>query len=148
MRTKAMAAVIAAQAALIGADTWPNIPGRYLEQVKSIPKFWVTAVDEVADFLDTHIRNGQVRQFGKTAGGRAMSGVSGDAGRRAAVARNAIRAVITDRATIPMATTVARTTRPAAEVSTTRTPSRSPLGCPACGCCPARGWLGITCLAI
>ena len=36
MRTKVMAAVIAAQAALIGADAWPNIPRQYLEQVKSI----------------------------------------------------------------------------------------------------------------
>jgi hypothetical protein len=72
---KVMAAMLAAQAALIGVDAWPNIPKRYLEEVASIPKFWVTAVAEVSDFLDKQIRKGQVRQFGKTAGGRAMRAV-------------------------------------------------------------------------
>jgi hypothetical protein len=84
MGTKVIAAVIAAQTALIGADGWPNIPKRYLEQAASIPKFWVTAVDEVAEFLDKQIRNGQVRQFGKTAGGRAIRAVFYGSPRRGA----------------------------------------------------------------
>lgn len=76
MQTKTMAALIAVQTALIAADAYPNIPKPYLEQAAPIPDFWLTTVDEVSRFLDTQIRKGQVRQIGKTAGGRAMRAVS------------------------------------------------------------------------
>jgi hypothetical protein len=75
MRTKAMAIAIAAQAVLLGADAWPNIPKAYLEEAAQIPMFWVTSVDEVSGFLDRQIRKGEARTFGKTAGGRAMRAV-------------------------------------------------------------------------
>jgi hypothetical protein len=70
-----MAIAIAAQAVLLGADAWPNIPKAYLEEAAQIPKFWVTSVDEVSGFLDRQIRKGEARTFGKTAGGRAMRAV-------------------------------------------------------------------------
>src|ERR1039458_4001819 len=49
-----------------------NIPREYLVEANRIPEFWVSTVEGVNRFLDRQVRQGTVRQFGTTAGGRSM----------------------------------------------------------------------------
>ena len=51
---------------------YKDIPAEYLVQAQSIPDFWVGSVDEVYRYLDQNVHKGSVRQYGTTAGGRAM----------------------------------------------------------------------------
>jgi hypothetical protein len=71
-----ISSTLCAVAALGWADAaFPKIPKHYLEEVVSIPEFWLTTVAEVSTFLDSKIRKGTVRDIGTTAGGRRMRAV-------------------------------------------------------------------------
>lgn len=61
--------------ALTLAQTYPNIPRHYLEEVPSVPAFWLTSVSEVDGFLDARIQRGQVRSIGLSAGKRHLRAV-------------------------------------------------------------------------
>ncbi len=52
-----------------------NIPEGYLDEVKEIPAFWVTTVDEVAAFLKNNVKKGKLEVIGTSAGGRPIHAV-------------------------------------------------------------------------
>jgi hypothetical protein len=53
-----------------------EIPEEYLKERKDIPSFWLTTVDEVADFLKNNVRKGQLEIIGTSAGGRPIYAVT------------------------------------------------------------------------
>lgn len=53
-----------------------EIPEEYLQERKDIPSFWLTTVDEVADFLKNNVRKGQLEIIGTSAGGRPIYAVA------------------------------------------------------------------------
>jgi len=52
-----------------------EVPTEFLKERDTIPVFWVTTNEEVNEFMDTKISKGEVREIGKSAGGRAIRAV-------------------------------------------------------------------------
>lgn len=52
-----------------------NVPKAYLEEVDSIPSFWITTVEEVNDFIKSTVRKGTFHTIGYSAGERPIQAV-------------------------------------------------------------------------
>ena len=52
-----------------------KVPEAYLQESEDIPAFWISTVDEVAEFLYQQVRKGQIEVIGKSAGGRPVRAV-------------------------------------------------------------------------
>ena len=48
-----------------------NVPEEYFQEREDIPSFWISAVDEIAEFLYKNVEKGQVKIIGTSAGGKA-----------------------------------------------------------------------------
>lgn len=54
---------------------FPHIPEEYLREEESIPAFWITALDDIREFLAARVKRGTVRSVGESAGGRPINAV-------------------------------------------------------------------------
>ena len=52
-----------------------KVPEAYLQERTDIPSFWVSTVDEVAEFLYRNVKKGQIEVVGTSAGGRPIRAV-------------------------------------------------------------------------
>ncbi len=53
-----------------------KVPKEYFEERENIPSFWVTSVDDVAEFLYNKVNKGQIKVIGTSAGGRPIRAVT------------------------------------------------------------------------
>ena len=53
-----------------------NVPEEYFQDREDIPSFWLSAVDEIAEFLYKNVEKGQVKIIGTSAGGRPIRAVT------------------------------------------------------------------------
>ena len=52
-----------------------KVPEAYLQERKDIPAFWISTVDEIAEFLYRQVKVGQIEVIGASAGGRPIRAV-------------------------------------------------------------------------
>jgi hypothetical protein len=52
-----------------------KVPDQYLQEREDIPVFWLTTIDEVAEFLYRTVKKGQIEIIGTSAGGRPIRAV-------------------------------------------------------------------------
>ena len=52
-----------------------KVPEEYLKESENIPPFWITSLEDIADYLFRTVKKGQVEIIGTTAGGRPMRAV-------------------------------------------------------------------------
>jgi len=52
-----------------------QIPADYLREPKDIPSFWLSAYDDVIEFLNSNVHKGKVEIIGTSAGGRSIQAV-------------------------------------------------------------------------
>lgn len=53
-----------------------KVPGDYLQERDEIPRFWITSIEDVTDFLYKNVKKGRIEVVGKSAGGRLIRSVS------------------------------------------------------------------------
>jgi hypothetical protein len=53
-----------------------NVPEEYFQEREDIPSFWLSTVDEVAEFLYKNVEKGQIKIIGTSAGGRPIRAVT------------------------------------------------------------------------
>lgn len=53
-----------------------KVPESYLQENKDIPSFWITSIDDVAEFLYKNVHKGKIEVIGKSAGGRLIRAIS------------------------------------------------------------------------
>ncbi len=53
-----------------------KVPKTYFEEREHIPSFWITSVDDVAEFLYNKVDKGQIKVIGTSAGGRSIRAVT------------------------------------------------------------------------
>lgn len=53
-----------------------NVPEDYFQERENIPSFWLSTVDEVADFLYKNVEKGQILIIGNSSGGRHIRAVT------------------------------------------------------------------------
>ncbi|VAW18017.1 hypothetical protein MNBD_BACTEROID01-2121 [hydrothermal vent metagenome] len=53
-----------------------KVPEDYFQEREDIPSFWLSTVDEVAEFLYNHVHKGRIEILGTSAGGRLIRGVT------------------------------------------------------------------------
>ena len=55
---------------------FPLIPEEYLREAENIPDFWVTDLGDIAAWLACHVSRGEIREIGRSAGGRPIPAVT------------------------------------------------------------------------
>ncbi|MDX9978409.1 MAG: M14 family zinc carboxypeptidase [Lentisphaeria bacterium] len=49
---------------------FPLLPAEYLREAETIPAFWITSLEDIAGWLKSNVTRGEVREMGRSAGGR------------------------------------------------------------------------------